>query len=60
MDPRGRRPGEAAGPRAVAVAAPVARAAPFPAEPVVSSSGTQEQAVPPAAGTVAPADTDTG
>jgi hypothetical protein len=51
------------------VAAPVARAAPFPAEPVGSSSGTREQAVPPAAGTaatgrsagtVAPADTDTG
>ncbi len=50
-------------------AAPVAQAAPFPAEPVGSSSGAREQAVPPAAGTeatgisagtVAPADTGTG
>ena len=69
MGPQGRRPGEAAGPRAVAVAAPVVQAALVPAEPVGSSSGAREQAVPPAAGTeatgrsagtVAPADTGTG
>jgi hypothetical protein len=69
MGPQGRRPGEAAGPRAVAVAAPVAQVAPFPAEQVGSSSGAREQAVSPAAGTeaagrsagtAAPADTGTG
>ena len=69
MGPQGRRPGEAAGPRAVAVAAPVAQAAPLPAEPVGSSSGAREPAVSPAAGTeaagrsadtAAPADTGTG
>jgi hypothetical protein len=53
----------------VAVAAPVAPAAPSPAEPAGSSTGAREPAVPPAAdteaagrsaGTVAPADTGTG
>jgi hypothetical protein len=53
MGPRGRRPGEAAEPRAVAVAAPVAQAEPFQAEPVGSSSGAREPAVPPAADTEA-------
>ena len=51
------------------MAAPVAQAAPLPAEPVGSSSGAREQAVSPAAGseaagrsadTAAPADTGTG
>jgi hypothetical protein len=69
MGPQGRRPGEAAEPRAVAVAAPVAQAAPLLAEPVGSSSGAQEPAESPAAGvgaagrpadTAAPADTGTG
>jgi len=69
MGPQGRHPGEAAGPRAVAVPAPVAPAAPFPTEPVGSGSEAQERAVQPAAGTeatgrsagtVAPADTGTG
>ena len=69
MGPRGRRPGAAAEPRAVAAAAPVAQAVPFPAEPAGSSAGAREQAAPPAAGTeatgrsagtVAPADTGIG
>ncbi len=69
MGPRGRRPGAAAGPRAVAVAAPVAQAAPFPAEPAESGAGAREPAALPAAdteavgrsaGTVAPADTGIG
>jgi hypothetical protein len=69
MGPRGRSPGAAAEPRAVAVAAPVAQAALFPAEPAESSAGAREPAALPAAdaeavgrsaGTVAPADTDIG
>jgi hypothetical protein len=68
MGPREQRQGAAAEPRAVAVAAPVAQAAPFPAEPAGSSTEAWEPAVPPAAdteaagrsaGTVVPADTGT-
>ncbi len=66
MGPREQRQGAAAEPRAVAVAAPVAQAAPFPAEPAGSSTEAWEPAVPPAAdteaaepGTAAVAGTDT-
>jgi hypothetical protein len=42
MGPREQRQGAAAEPRAVAVAAPVAQAAPFPAEPAGSSTEAAE------------------
>ena len=53
VGPREQRQGAAAEPRAVAVAAPVAQAAPFPAEPAGSSTEAWEPAVPPAADTEA-------
>jgi hypothetical protein len=51
MGPREQRQGAAAEPRVVAVAAPVAQAAPFPAEPAGSNTEAWEPAVPPAADT---------
>jgi hypothetical protein len=53
VGPREQRQGAAAEPRAVAVAAPVAQAAPFPAEPAESNTEAWEPAVPPAADTEA-------